>query len=131
MTTPFKPIDRTIKALITAKLSGATGKVGADLSYTASQDFYVWIGLIPGASSSDRTSGYWTADIDVFGTDYLETMQRALDLEAILLNARGFRHDGQQIDVVFQSSAPGEIPWDDDKVYRISATYTFSARRAG
>lgn len=128
--TAFKPIELTIKALIEARLAGATGRVGGDLSYTADQDFYVWIGLIPGGGSSDRTSGTWTADIDVFGTSYLDSMRRALELEDVLLNARGFRHDGQQIDVVFQSANPHEGFWDDDAVTRISATYVFSARRS-
>lgn len=129
--TPFKPIELTIKALIEDRLEGAAGKVGGDLSYSADQAFYVWIGLIPGGGSTDRTSGTWTADVDVFGKSYLETMSRALELEALLLNARGFRHDGQQIDVVFQSAAPHEGFWDDDMVTRISATYIFTARRSG
>lgn len=130
MTTAFPMIEKAVKALIETLMPDAEGKVGGDLSYTSAQDFYIWIGLVPGGGNTDRIEGTWALDIDVFGTSYTATMQRALDLEALLVGPRHVT-ETLRIDNVYQNSSPFEGPWDDDTVYRISATYVFTARRAG
>ena len=65
----------------------------------------------------------------MFGLDYGETSQRALDLEAYLLAPGGHRTPTMRIDTVSENTGPFEGFWDDDTVSRISATYVFTARR--
>lgn len=129
MPKPFGLIELALQQLIEDRLEGAQGKVGGDLSYDASQDFYVWIGLVPGGGSSNEIEGEWTVDIAVFGTNYIETMRRALDLEAALVGPR-HRTAEMRIDNCYVNTLPTERPWDDENVYRIEATYVFTARRA-
>lgn len=132
---PFGLIEMAVKELIEAKYTPASGKVGGDLSYTPSadpaEDLYVWVGLIPGAGAADQIEGTWAVDIDTFGTDYKATMDHALALEAMLLTPGGHRTDTMRVDSVVQNGSPSEVPWDDDSVFRISATYVFTARRRG
>lgn len=129
MTEAFPLVESAIKELIEDEMSGATGNVGGDLAYDGTQDFYVWIGLIPGGVS-DQIEGEWNVDIDVFGTNYAETVGRANQLEAILVGPRHVT-SVMRIDNCYQNSGPAERPWDDDTVYRIGATYVFTARRSG
>lgn len=126
---PFPLVESAVKELIETKYPDAEGKVGGDLSYTLGDGLWVYIGLIPGGGS-DEIYGEWNLDIDVFGDDYVGTMQRALALEAVLL-ARRHVTSVMRIDSVTQNEAPSERPWDDDGVYRIGAAYTFTARRSG
>lgn len=128
---PFGLIELAVKELIEAKYAPATGKVGGDLSYTSDQSLYVWIGLIPGAGTADEINGTWAVDIDVFGTSYKTAMDHALALEAMLLAPGGHLTPTMRVDRVLQNSSPSEGPWDDDSVFRISATYVFTARRSG
>lgn len=121
----FKPIEKTVKALIEAAIPGVT--VRGDLGV---QPGDVFVSQIPGSGSSDEVSGSWAVDIDFFGTSWAETMQRALDLEAYLVGARGFIHDGQRIDRVYVNASPADRPWDEDRVFRIGGTYFIRARRA-
>lgn len=129
MTQPFPLIEAALRELIETKMPDAVGKVGGDLSYESTQDFYIWIGLIPGGSTN-RTSGTWYVDIDVFGTNYSATMARALALEAHLVGPL-HRTSVMRIDNCTQSQGPAERPWDDESVYRIGAVYTLTARRSG
>lgn len=104
--------------------------VGGDLSYEKGMDFYIRIDKV--ASSADRFEGAYTVDVEVFGRNYLETESRALDIEALLL---GYPHvvevEGRTwvFDEVSQNSGPDELPWDDDEVSRLGATYVIIARR--
>lgn len=125
---PFAPIEVAAKEMVEARYPAAAGKVGGDLSYSGT-GLYVWIGLIPGAGQADQKFGQWALDIDVFGTDYMETMQQALDIEAALLPGR-FTGSAMVVDLV-TGGGPSEVPWDDETVYRISGLYTFTARRSG
>lgn len=128
---PFGLIEMAVKQLIEAIYPAAEDKVGGDLSYTAGQELYVWIGLIPGGGSTDEIEGTWAVDIDVFGDSYGTAMTHALALEALLLRPGGHRTATMRVDTVSQNSSPAEGPWDDDGTYRISATYVFTARRTG
>ena len=128
MIKPFPIVQKALKELIEAKYEPAEGKVGGDLSYERSQDLYVWIGLVSG--STDELEGEWAVDIDVFGTDWNATMGHALALEALLL-ARRHVTSVMRLDNTRQNESPVDRPWDDDSVYRIGATYVFTARRPG
>lgn len=128
MTNPFPMIEKALVELIETKYPAADGKVGGDLSYTGT-GFYVWVGLIPGGSS-DQINGSWAVDIDVFSTSYADAMTRSLALEALLV---GPRHTTEvmRIDNCTQTQSPTERPWDDESIFRIGATYVFTARRSG
>lgn len=123
---PFPIVQKALKELIETRYEPAQDKVGGDLSYTRDQDLYVWIGLIRG--STTEIDGEWSVDVDVFGTDWNATMGHALALEAILLERRHVT-SVMRLDRTHQNESPADRPWDDDEVYRIGATYTFTARR--
>lgn len=127
MTQPFAMIEKAVKNLVETRMPLAAGRVGGDLSYETDQDFYVWIGLVDG--STTMIDGLWSIDIDVFDNHYTQAMQRALDIEAILLRPGGHRTSVMRLDNVEQNQIPMERPWDDESAYRIGATYTLTARR--
>lgn len=131
MTNPFPMVERAVKELIEAKYEPALGKVGGDLSYEAGDGLYVWISLIPGGSS-DQVYGEWVLDIDTFGDSYGDAMTAALALEAALVGPRHVT-SVMRLDNCYQNpgSGPAERPWDDESVFRIGATYVFTARRSG
>lgn len=131
MTTPapFPMIEIALKELIERDLD-AEGKVGGDLSYDPSTDFYIWIGLVPGGASN-VLEGTWVVDIDVFSKGYGTSMDKSLALEALLLKPGGHRTTVMRIDSVFENIGPTERPWDDDAVFRVGGTYAFAARRSG
>jgi hypothetical protein len=130
-TRAFGMIEKAVRQAIVAKMPDADGHVGGDLSYdVAEDDFYIWIGLIPGIGV-DEIYGQWTVDIDVFARTYSQAMRRALDLEAIFVTRGGHRTPEMRIDNVYQNETPAERPWDDESSSRIGATYVFTARRPG
>lgn len=126
---PFPMIEKAVRALIETKYPEADGKTGGDLSYTAGDGFYVWIGLVPGGGSTE-VDGEWIVDIDVFADSYGEAMGRALMLETLLIGARHVT-EVMRLDNIYQNEAPSERPWDDEQVFRVGAVYTVTARRSG
>lgn len=124
---PFPLVERAVKELIEAKYEPAVDKVGGDLSYVPGSGLYVWIGLIPGGSA-DEIEGEWILDIDVFGDAYGPAMTHALAIEAALVGPRHVT-SVMRLDNCYQNQGPAERPWDDDSVFRIGATYVFTARR--
>lgn len=130
MTQPFKMIEKALRELIDSKMEDVTtAQIGGDLSYTTEDEFYIFLGLIGG--STTVIDGEWSVDIDVFDNDYTQAMERALDLEAILLKRGGHRTSLMLIDNVYQNESPTSRPWDDENAFRVGATYTFTARRSG
>ena len=127
---PFPMIEKAIKEVLVQHYEPADdANTGGDLDVDKiNAGTYFWIGLIPGAGSTDETSGQWMADLDVFGSNYAEASGHALALEALLLAGR-FTTSEMIIDNVYQNSSPAEGPWDNDAVFRISASYVFTARR--
>jgi hypothetical protein len=124
---PFPLVEMAVKEVIETGYEPAEGKVGGDLSYATGQDLYVWLALVPGGST-DELEGEWNLDIDVFADTYAGAMGHALALEAVLLKRR-HATSVMRLDRTYQNEAPVERPWDDDSVYRVGATYTFTARR--
>lgn len=126
---PFPLIEMALKELIETKYPAAAGKVGGDLSYSPGDGLYVWLGLVPGGSS-DQIEGTWIVDIDTFGDSYASAMQSSLDVEAVIV---GRRHvtSIMRLDNCYQNLGPSERPWDDEGVFRVGATYVFTARRSG
>lgn len=129
MVTPFLSIEQAVKDLIVQKYPAAANKIGGDYRFKPGDDFYVWLSMVPGGST-DRINGTWTLDVDTFGATYAGTMTRALAIEAAILGP--LRPTTTMIiDNVYQNTAPSERPWEDDSVFRIGATYVFTARRSG
>ena len=129
MTLPFPSIEQAVKDLISLTYPPAANKIGGDYRFQAGQDLYVWLSLVPGGST-DRVNGTWTLDVDIFGATYGGTMAHALALEAAILGP--LRPTATMvIDNVYQNIAPSQRPWEDDSVFRIGATYVFTARRSG
>ena len=126
---PFPLVEMAVKELIETKYGVSEGRVGGDLSYSRGDEFYVWIALVPGGGTTE-IDGEWVLDIDVFADTYSDSMSHALALEAILLERR-HATSVMRLDRTYQNEAPSERPWDDDSVYRIGATYVFTARRPG
>lgn len=124
---PFPIVEMAVKELIETRYEPADGKVGGDLSYNRGDGLYVWIGLVPGGVATE-VDGEWNLDIDVFSDTYGEAMNHALKLEAILLERR-HATSVMRLDRTHQNEVPSERPWSDDEVYRIGATYVFTARR--
>lgn len=125
---PFPMIELAVKELIELRYSPALGKTGGDLSYERGDGLYVWFALVSG--STGQLEGSWAVDVDVFADDYATAMQHALNLESYLLG-RPYEHlNIMRIDSITQNEAPVERPWDDDGVFRVGATYSFSARRS-
>lgn len=129
MTKPFALVERALKELIEAKYEPARGKVGGDPSYVTGQDLFVWVALVPGGAT-DQVYGDWTVDIDVLAPTYGGAMTAALDLEAALVGPRHVT-SVMRLDNCYQNEGPAPRPWDDETVYRIGATYVFTARRSG
>jgi hypothetical protein len=124
-------IEKVVKQVIEGLMPSAAGKIGGDLSYdAASQDFYIWLGLVPGGANTEL-EGTWIVDIDVFDTSYSAAFERALALEPLLVARGGHRTDRLRIDNVYQNEGISERPWNDDSVFRVGATYVFTARRSG
>lgn len=108
----------------------ADTRVGGDYSYTAGEGFAFRIEKV--SLSGNRFEGFFTVDIESWGDDYLDTESRAMDIDALLL---GYPHvvevDGHKwvFDTVSQNTGPQELPWEDDAVSRLGATYVILARR--
>lgn len=129
MTEAFGMVEKALKEIIEREYDPAQGKVGGDLSYERGDGLYVYIDLVSG--QTDRIFGEWAVDIDVFGDNYAIAMQNALELEAILLEPMLLRATGMSLDFSTQNESPTERPWEDESVYRIGSTYSFTARRSG
>jgi hypothetical protein len=125
---PFPMVEMAVKELIEALYPAAVGKVGGDLAYESGDDLYVFIGLIGG--STTQVDGQWVVDIDTFAPSYAAAMQASLDLEALLIGPRHVT-SVMRLDNTYQNEGPVERPWDDDTVFRVGATYAFTARRTG
>ena len=126
MTQPFKMVERAVRELLETKIPALDGKVGGDLSYDPPGE-YVWLGLIPGGST-DEIYGDWILDIDAFADSYAKAMDRALEIEAAIIGPRHVT-SVMRLDNCYQNEGPAERPWDEESVYRIGATYAFTARR--
>lgn len=134
---PFVPVDLALKEVIEAIYAPASGKTGGDLAYVPGEEIYVLVAVVPGSGTTDETSGEWAVDIEVFGNRYTTqdkkgAMDHALALEALLLPGRHRAPvAGLRIDNVYQNSAPGDLPWDDESTFHVGATYVVTARRSG
>ena len=126
---PFGSVELAARELIMDILEIPKERVRGDMSYVKGQPFHAWFGLVPGGSTNE-TQGEWVLDIDIFDDDYTDAMDQALKLEAGLIGSRKVT-SVMRIDNVYQNEGPAERPTADDKVFRIGATYVFTARRSG
>lgn len=109
----------------------AAARVGGDFAYNRkSMPFYVRIESLPG--SSWQLGADLVIDVEVFAQRYLEAEDRSFDIERIAL---GYPHvvrvDGRTVvlDKVTLNTGPAELPWSDEGVTRMGATYVISIRR--
>lgn len=123
----FPMVEKAVRQVIEAGMPDAVGKTGGDPGYESGDDFFIWISLIPGGSTTE-IDGQWYVDIDVLAPSYAKAMRVALDLEPVLL-ARRHVTPTMRLDSTTQNEAPSERPWDDDAVYRVGAVYVLTARR--
>lgn len=138
---PFGSVESALRALLLVGLPTlATAKtdwtaldeqlVEGDFLYEASMPFFIRLDKV--SSSADRFEGDFIVDVEVFGVNYLETESRSLDIESLLLGYPHVVEVGSQkwvFDSVFQNTGPDELPWEDDEVSRLGATYVITARR--
>lgn len=132
------PFLRGVKALLETSLPDITGlpeadrdgRVGGDFSFERKDGWYIRLGLID--STSDRIGGQFVFDLEVWGDDYADAESRANRVDALIL---GYPHvvevdDYKWVfDTVSQNTGPRELPWEDDEVTRLGATYVITARR--
>jgi hypothetical protein len=123
---PFGMIEKAVKSVIETNFPD--DEVGGELSYAGGAP-YVYIAKVPGGST-DQTSGEWTVDVDVFAESYGAAMRLSLDIEALLVRGRHVT-PYMRIDNTYQDETPSERPWNDEAVFRVGGTYTFTARRSG
>jgi hypothetical protein len=133
--TPFGSVELALKDLLVrdyAPLTNLDERIGGEFPGTIDQ-WYIRIDKVPGGSTNSF-EGDFILDIDVFSDDYLNADKIAHDIEAVLL-AHGYHvviSAGKRwvFDDVFQNIGVSDRPWDgDDDVFRMSATYTLTARR--
>lgn len=129
----FGPIELAVKTLLISEVDEITeSNIGGDLSYDAATGAaYFHLARVPGGRA-DRFQGDFIVDVDVFDVNYLRADSAASAIEATLL---GYPHrvdvDGSLwvFDQVIQNVGPALLPWEDDRVYRLGATYVITARR--
>lgn len=124
---PFPMVESAVRELIETEYPAAAGRVGGDLRHEAGDGLYVWIGLVSGGSAN-QIEGDWVLDIDVFDDHYGLAMTHALALGALLIGPRHVT-SVMRLDNCYQNVGPAERPWDEEGVFRIGATYVFTARR--
>lgn len=131
--TAFGLYESALQALLGrdyAPLTGRPDLVGGDYAFEASMPFYVRIEHVGG--SSDRLEGDFIFDLEVFSSSYADARSRSLALEALLLRYPHRVEVGGAkwvFDTVYQNSGPAELPWEDESVTRIGATYVLTSRR--
>lgn len=129
--------DRAVLALILTydgmpeDQTQALARVGGLFDYDGSTPWYVRIDRI--FSQSGQLEGVFTYDIEVFApADGTLAESVSDDLEALLL---GYPHvvevedETFVFDTVFQNSGRRPLPWEDESVTRLGATYAITARR--
>lgn len=133
---PWPSLERGVKNFLVANFGDITeldeadrdARVGGDFAFA--EPFYIRVQLVD--SSSDRVNGTFIFDLETWGFDFLDTESRANRLDALVL---GYPHvvevDDQMwvFDTVSQNTGPRELPWEDDAVTRLGATYVITARR--
>jgi len=135
---PMSRIEVVVRELLMTALAGvrelpreeARLVVGGDFGHTAAQDYYIRVDRVDGRT--DRFEGSYIVDVEVFAGNPHVAESRSLDIEALLL---GYPHvvevEGRSVTIyeVSQNSTPDELPWEDDEVTRLGATYVFNVKR--
>lgn len=125
---PFGMVELGVRQVL-VNAGADPALVGGDFRYEGGP---AYIRLELTDSDTDRLEGDFAIDVEVFAEDYVTAISRSLDLEALLL---GYPHvvqvEGYKwvFDRVFQNVGPRSLPWEDDGVERVGATYVLTARR--
>lgn len=131
--TPRTSDERTILALLErdyAPLVGRPDRIGGEMPGSVSE-LYVRLRRVAGPGAG-RIQGTTVLDVECFSVSWATADSAAFDIEAILL---GYPHtvlvDGRRlvIDSVFQNVGPQDLPWEDDRIARVGATYAITTRR--
>lgn len=135
---PWGPWERAVLELFVAGYDAmpddrtqALARVGGNFDYDDSIPWYIRIDKV--FSQSTRLEGAFTVDVEVFApADGNDAESVSNDLEALLL---GYPHvvrvDDETFifDRVYQNAGPDDLPWEDEAVTRLGATYVITARR--
>lgn len=130
---PFAPMERALRDLIRRDLTEVAGSpraVGRDLPDSKLNGLYIRLERVAG--SAGRIEGDFVFDVETFHPNYSKAESAASALGALLL---AYPHtlllDDRRVtfDSVTENQGPSEIPWDDDNVHRLLATYVITARR--
>lgn len=134
---PFTSMERALMQLLLNKLlidgaALAPERVGGDFAYDPeAMDWYIRIDRVPGGNTN-WLEGDFVIDVEVFAREYLVAENVAFAIEALAL---GYPHvievDDRKVvfDEVSQNMGVSDLPWEDDSVYRLGATYVITARR--
>lgn len=136
---PLPSIGQFVQALLVAQLPGlkelpeaqALKLVDGDFAFSPSKPFYIRVSPVGG--QSNRLEGDRVVDLEVFAVKYLAAESRSLDIEALLLGYPHVVEAGDRkvvFDKVYQNKGPTELPWEDEGVSRLGATYVFTIRRS-
>jgi hypothetical protein len=126
---PLAPAQQAWAA--TQPPEGHESLIGGDMAFLPAMPFYIRVDKVPG-SRADRFGGDYIVDVEVFSVNYLDAESRSLDIEALLLGYPHVVEVGERkvlFDEVSQNTGPDELPWEDDEVSRLGATYVITARR--
>lgn len=130
MATRIKPlpiIERVVKEILENEIPGI--RVGGELAYEGPLP-YVYVSAVQGAGRNSKTEGLWYVDVDVFHDNFIKGMTVANEIEAIFFSGAYTTSHGT-VDRILQSSPPTDVPWKDDRYFRLACTYSFRMRRSG
>lgn len=137
--TPRTSVEQAVLALLMREvvfegeaLSSHPARVGGDFPGPELVDpWYIRIDRVPGGRFG-RIQGYDVVDLEVFSTDYARAESLAFALEALALGYPHVVEVGDRkvvLDSVSQNVGVADLPWEDDSVYRLGATFAITARR--
>lgn len=126
----FKALIMTLPEIVALPEADRDARVGGEFSFATGDGWYFRVELVN--SAADRFEGDFVFDLETWGDAYLDTDSRANRVDALVL---GYPHvvevDGHTwvFDKVSQNTGPRDLPWEDDAVTRLGATYVITARR--
>lgn len=128
---PFPAFELFVKQLVVDNIDDADdSNVGGDLAYEATDAFYIRIKRFAG--STNKLEGRFIFDVEAFAANWQVAESLASSIEALLLGSPHRVTVGDQLmifDEVIENVGIFEMPWDDDTVTRLGATYSLVARR--
>lgn len=88
----------------------------------------VFVRVVLGGGQDDGVTDYSLVDLDVFADTRASAYAWSTDIRAWLTDG-SHRIGGAVLDRAITVDKPRRLPWDDETVRRLGATYRISARR--